>query len=183
LKPIFILRLGHRVGRDERVSTHCGLVARAFGAQGIIFTGDRDQDLLESLKKVVAAWGGTFSVRHDRRWRRVVDEWKSGGGFLVHATMYGVNLPEAVGELRRVAEQRSLLIAVGSGKVPRELYEAADMNVAVSNQPHSEVAAISTILDWVFQGRELEAVFDGATRKVLPTPRAKRVAKAPGQAP
>jgi tRNA (cytidine56-2'-O)-methyltransferase len=35
MRRITVLRLSHRVGRDERVTTHVGLTARAFGASGI----------------------------------------------------------------------------------------------------------------------------------------------------
>ena len=34
---ISVLRLGHRLVRDDRVSTHVGLVARAFGASEIFY--------------------------------------------------------------------------------------------------------------------------------------------------
>ena len=33
------------------------------------------------------------------------------------------------------------MIVVGAEKVPREIYELADYNVAVGSQPHSEVSA------------------------------------------
>ena len=32
---ISILRLGHRISRDKRITTHVALVARAFGANNI----------------------------------------------------------------------------------------------------------------------------------------------------
>ena len=33
---IIVLRIGHRIGRDKRITTHVALVARAFGANEII---------------------------------------------------------------------------------------------------------------------------------------------------
>ena len=48
---IVVLRLGHRRARDKRISTHVGLVARAFGAQKIIYSGEKDQKLLDSIKE------------------------------------------------------------------------------------------------------------------------------------
>ncbi|MGI0148094.1 MAG: tRNA (cytidine(56)-2'-O)-methyltransferase, partial [Thermoplasmata archaeon] len=33
---VTVLRLGHRPSRDKRVTTHVALVARAFGAAGIL---------------------------------------------------------------------------------------------------------------------------------------------------
>ena len=39
---INVLRLGHRIGRDKRITTHVALVARAFGADKILIdTEDR----------------------------------------------------------------------------------------------------------------------------------------------
>ncbi|MBI5355319.1 MAG: tRNA (cytidine(56)-2'-O)-methyltransferase, partial [Candidatus Aenigmarchaeota archaeon] len=35
---IAILRLSHRVGRDDRTTTHVGLAARALGAEKIILS-------------------------------------------------------------------------------------------------------------------------------------------------
>ena len=36
---------------------------------------------------------------------------------------------------------------VGAEKVPREIYELADYNVAVGSQPHSEISALAIVLD------------------------------------
>ena len=33
---ITILRIGHRISRDKRITTHVALVARAFGADNIL---------------------------------------------------------------------------------------------------------------------------------------------------
>ena len=49
---IIVLRMGHRQKRDERLSTHCGLVARALGADRIIYSGERDGKLLYSVNDV-----------------------------------------------------------------------------------------------------------------------------------
>ena len=54
---IRILRLGHRFSRDRRVSTHIGLVSRAFGADELVM--DLWDPLVEeSVNKVVGEWGG-----------------------------------------------------------------------------------------------------------------------------
>ena len=37
---ISVLRLGHRIERDKRITSHLGLTARAFGADEIILSGD-----------------------------------------------------------------------------------------------------------------------------------------------
>ena len=50
----------------------------------------------------------------------------------------------------------------------------ADWNVAVGNQPHSEVAALAVFLDRLFHGEELAREFEGGL-KIVPSPRGKEV--------
>jgi tRNA (cytidine56-2'-O)-methyltransferase len=68
-----------------------------------------------------------------------------------------------------------LLIVVGAEKVPPEVYQAADFNISVGNQPHSEVAALAILLDRLAQGKEFSKEFEGGNIKVLPCERGKRV--------
>ena len=46
---ISVLRLDHRLPRDERITTHVALVARAFGASEMIYTGQYDSGLEKSI--------------------------------------------------------------------------------------------------------------------------------------
>jgi len=55
------------------------------------------------------------------------------------------------------------------------VYEAADWNVAVTNQPHSEVASLAVFLDRLFEGRELDRDWADADRVVVPEAEGKRV--------
>jgi len=162
---ITVLRLGHRVSRDKRISTHLGLVARTFGAQKIVYTGERDSTLLESLKKVAKQWGGPFEAEHAESWRDIVKSFK---GKIVHLTMYGSPLKEKYGELTG-----DLLVVVGGEKVPAEMYELADYNIGVGNQPHSEVAALGIFLREVAE----EPEFKDAKQKVIPSEKGKRLEK------
>ena len=91
---ITVLRLSHRPERDKRITTHVCLVARAFGADKVIYTGIRDRNLEESIQKIVKRWGGKFSIKYTRSWREVIQRWKNSGGIVVHLTMYGINLPD-----------------------------------------------------------------------------------------
>jgi tRNA (cytidine56-2'-O)-methyltransferase len=68
-----------------------------------------------------------------------------------------------------------LLVVVGAEKVPFEVYEAADWNVAVTSQPHSEVASLAVFLDHLFEGRELDREWEDADRVVVPEAEGKRV--------
>jgi tRNA (cytidine56-2'-O)-methyltransferase len=167
---VVVLRLGHRPERDKRITTHVGLVARAFGAREMLLSG-RDSSVEESLADVAKRWGGSFRLRADVSWRGEVGRWKEAGGKVVHLTMYGSNLSNVIDEIRCCEE---ILVAVGAEKVPREMYELADWNVAVGSQPHSEVAALAVFLDRLFQGRELGGEFEGGL-KIVPSARGKQV--------
>ena len=172
---IRVLRLGHRIYRDLRVSTHCALVAYALGARGIIFSGSRDNGLMDGVKKIVQQWGGEFDVEYDADWRGMMTEFKREGGFVIHSTMYGINLPDAIGGIRETFRERDILLVVGSKKVPPETYQIADANIAVTNLPHSEVASIAIMLDWIFEGKELSRQLPSARIKIVPHERGKRV--------
>jgi tRNA (cytidine56-2'-O)-methyltransferase len=70
--------------------------------------------------------------------------------------------------------QDNILVVVGAEKVPAEMYDLADWNVAVGSQPHSEVAALAVFLDHLMEGQELTKDFDGGLR-IIPSPRGKQV--------
>jgi tRNA (cytidine56-2'-O)-methyltransferase len=167
---VVVLRLGHRPERDKRITTHVGLVARAFGAEELLLTG-RDPKVEESLADAAERWGGKFRLKADISWKGEVVRWKESGGKVVHLTMYGSNLPDVIDEIRCCGD---ILVAVGAEKVPAEMYDLADWNVAVGNQPHSEVAALAVFLDRLFQGKELFLDFSGGL-KIVPSIRGKQV--------
>jgi tRNA (cytidine56-2'-O)-methyltransferase len=167
---VAVLRLGHRPERDKRITTHVGLVARAFGAEEMLLAA-RDKGVEESLTRVAERWGGSFGLRAGVSWKREVVSWKEKGGKVVHLTMYGSGLQEALKEIRGSPE---ILVVVGAEKVPAEIYQLADWNVAVGNQPHSEVAALAVFLDRLFEGQELSKEFEGGL-KIIPSPRGKHV--------
>ncbi|MEM3184417.1 MAG: tRNA (cytidine(56)-2'-O)-methyltransferase, partial [Candidatus Hadarchaeales archaeon] len=64
---------------------------------------------------------------------------------------------------------------VGAAKVPAEVFELADYNVAIGNQPHSEVAALAVFLDRLFEGKELERDFPNWKLKIIPSERGKHL--------
>ena len=167
---VVVLRIGHRPERDKRITTHVGLVARAFGAEEMLLSG-RDAHVEESLADVAERWGGNFRLKSNISWKGEAVRWKEAGGKVVHLTMYGINLPNVIDEIR---ECENILVAVGSEKVPAEMYDLADWNVAVGNQPHSEVAALAIFLDRLFMGRQLVEEFEGGL-KIVPSPHGKQV--------
>ncbi|MBN2331008.1 MAG: tRNA (cytidine(56)-2'-O)-methyltransferase, partial [Candidatus Aenigmarchaeota archaeon] len=134
---ITVLRLGHRAGRDPRISTHCALVARAFGADRMIYSGEHDSNLERSVSSIVKNWGGDFELAYEKRWTWVIKNFR---GTKVHLTMYGIPLPKKISQLRK---PKNLLVIIGGQKVPAEVYRMVDHNVSVTSQPHSEVAALA----------------------------------------
>lgn len=173
---IGILRLGHRILRDKRVSMHAFLVSRAFGATVFIIHGDRDSKLEENARRVVRNWGGGISINYSEDWLKTAGEWRSKGSLIVHLTMYGMPVENIIESLRRASR---LLVIIGGQKVPREVYEASDYNVAVTNQPHSEIAALAIFLDRLFKGRELYRQHEKARLFVVPSPRGKVICRNP----
>lgn len=170
---VVVLRLGHRPVRDERVSTHLALVARAFGASEVIFPGERDDAVCRKVEDVVARFGGSFKVSFGGDWRDIMRDWASKGGLIVHLTMYGLPLPEVIEEIR--SRGRDVMVVVGGAKVPREVYHMAHYNVSITNQPHSEVAALAVFLDYWMKGREFYLEFPNAKIKIIPCPAGKKV--------
>lgn len=165
---IVVLRLGHRPLRDKRITTHVGLVARSFGADGLILTED-DRSVIESIEDVKKRWGGEFFVKLVNDWHRYLKAWK---GIVVHLTMYGVPVDEKMDEIRTASN--NVLVVVGAEKVPPEIYKLAHYNIAVGSQPHSEVAALAIFLDRYFKGEQLKKDFKGRTR-IIPSGDKKRV--------
>jgi tRNA (cytidine56-2'-O)-methyltransferase len=171
---VTVLRLGHRLVRDERMSTHIGLVSRAFGAKELVLTG-ADDHTIDSINRLSGRWGGGFEVKYYAKWREFVRTWR---GVIVHLTMYGEELDKALPKIREsVARSKpnNLLLVVGAEKVPREIYDLANYNVSVGSQPHSEVAALAVFLDRLFMGEELYTTFVKAKIRIKPSSKGKKV--------
>ena len=170
-REVAVLRLGHRPGRDDRMTTHVGLTARALGADRAIFAGESSQ-AAETVGDITDRFGGPFEVEVTDSYRPLLREWE---GSIVHLTMYGERVQDVEGEIREAHREGPLLIVVGAEKVPFEVYDAADWNVGVTNQPHSEVAGLAVFLDRLFEGRELDREWEDAERRVVPQETGKRV--------
>ena len=134
---IEILRLGHRIARDKRISTHVCLVARAFGADKIYYSGQKDSSLENSVSRIVEDFGGDFEVNYVKSYSKLIEDKKKEGYAVVHLTVYG----EPVEMISKIKKEKMLFI-VGGEKVQGDVYELTDYNIAVGNQPHSEVGCI-----------------------------------------
>ena len=165
------MRIGQRYVRDDRTLTHLCLVSRALGAESI-FLEDADRDVTRTLEKVDETWGGDFKAILGASWRGLIKEAKMEGRSVVHLTMYGVPIQDVVVDLRRVDK---ILIVIGGPKVPGKVYHEADYNVAVTSQPHSEIAALAIALHEIQSGEELKRTFQQSKLRILPSPRGKRI--------
>ncbi|MFW5768903.1 MAG: transcriptional repressor LexA, partial [Spirochaetota bacterium] len=56
---VAVLRLGHRPGRDDRMTTHIGLTARALGADRVVLVGGTTGPA-ETVRTVTDRFGGPF---------------------------------------------------------------------------------------------------------------------------
>lgn len=162
---IKVLRLGHRLGRDDRISTHVGLTARQWGAEEVVFSGEKDEGMLESQGDIIDRWGGDLEIRYEEDWK---DEIRNFDGLKVHLTMYGEKINDREEELRESFDGEDLLVVVGAEKVPRWVYEHVDFNISVGNQPHSEIAALAVFLDRIQEGG-IKKDFQGAEIEVEPS--------------
>jgi tRNA (cytidine56-2'-O)-methyltransferase len=169
---VSVLRVGHRAGRDPRLTTHVALTARAFGAERL-YLHPGDTALAERIARVSETWGGSFAVEAVRDWRRLVREFD---GVVVHLTMYGEPIALVAPKLQRAP---SVLLVVGGAKVPPDLYRLAAHNVAVGHQPHSEVAALAVVLAKI-RGVPGPGAWPGAKSVIVPQARGKRVATVAG---
>ncbi len=171
---VVVLRLSHRAERDKRVTTHLGLVARAFGASKLISTGLKDGHLVDSINRVVESWGGPFEIEFAPGWKPVVSKYRKAGYIIVHLTMYGLPVQDKIAEIAKGKSGR-ILIIVGGEKVPFEVYQEADYNIAVTSQPHSEISALAVLLDRLFAGKGLSKKFKGARQEITPQECGKKV--------
>ncbi|HJL67651.1 MAG TPA: tRNA (cytidine(56)-2'-O)-methyltransferase [Nitrosopumilus sp.] len=168
---IEVVRIGQRVVRDDRVTTHVALVSRAFGAQKIFMT-EVNPEIKDTLDKINKTWGGNFRVEFIDKWKSIVKKKKAGNFKIVHLSMYGENINDVEDKLRN---EENLLVVVGAEKVPREIYELADYNIGVGSQPHSEISALAILLDRIQKGKQFEKSFPDAKRKIIPTKMGKNV--------
>ena len=81
--------------------------------------------------------------------------------------MYGKNIPDIETNLVNISQTQDIIIIIGSEKIPPELISLSDVNVAISNQPHSEVSALAISLSRINENY-LSKDFDGPL-KVIPT--------------
>jgi Uncharacterized protein conserved in archaea len=176
-REVVVVRYGHRPGRDGRMTTHVGLTARALGADRVVLP-DNASSSVETVRDITARFGGPFAVESRDIGPAIARNWE---GTVVHLTMYGQPVHRVEEGVRAAHESEPVLVVVGGEKVPFAFYDHADYNVAVTNQPHSEVAGLAVFLDRLFDGRELDREWADADRRVVPEATGKTVVDADGE--
>lgn len=178
MPKVVVLRWGHRY-RDQRLTSHVALTARALGASGFIMTDMTDPKVEKTIKKVLDSWGGDFMFEMGQPWKTVVKEWRKKNGVTVHLTAYGENIQTSDVMKRIRTTGKDILVIVGSQKVPAGFFSSSisDFNVAVGNQPHSECSSLAVFLDRFFEGEELSEDYISNKKKIIPQARGKRVIK------
>ena len=161
---IEVLRLGHRLPRDCRITTHCCLVARAFGASKLYYSGQKDKEMEEVIKKLVKDFGGKFHVEY------IEDEFKflttkKNKTNIIHLTMYGEDYKKFI------KKEKNYLIIIGGSKVPGIFYKKSNFNISIGDQPHSEVSALGIFLEFL----NLKKFFKNNIKKIIQYKRNKKI--------
>ncbi len=169
---IIVVRISGRAYRDLRITTHCGLVARAFGAKKIILSQDSDTSIPKTIQSVTERFGGDFEVAFTPNIGQQLKKLKKEGYCIIHLTMYGEKIKTHLTEIKK---KNKIAIIIGADKVPASIYQQADYNIGITNQPHSEVAALAITMHEIMGGREEEIVFTNRKLEVIPTPKGKHV--------
>ena len=125
------------------------------------------------MNKIVSEWGGDFKLKMIpyNGWNAVLNHWKEKKKKIIHLTMYGENLIsfEKTEEFRKIKDQsQNLMIVLGGEKVPGKVFQYADWNIAINNQPHSEVSSLAVFLDH-FISNALEIKFDNPKKRISPS--------------
>ncbi len=168
---IEVVRIGQRLVRDDRVTTHVALVSRSFGARRIYMT-EVNPEIKDTIQKINSTWGGDFEVVFVDNSQSIIKRRKKEGFKVVHLSMYGQSINCIQGDIQAESD---LLIIVGARKVPREIYELADYNVGVGGQPHSEISALAVLLDRIQDGRQFDLEFPNAKQRIIPAKSGKNV--------
>lgn len=173
---VTVIRLGHRPGRDDRMTTHVGLTARALGARTVVLPSNANH-AIETVRDVTDRFGGPFEaigVADPRQW---LSDWD---GPIAHLTMYGLPVTDEIGAIRSTTAEE-LAVVVGGGKVGGDVFELATWNVAITNQPHSEVGSLAVFLDRLLDGAGTGHDWKGAQARVVPQSVGKRIERHDGE--
>lgn len=168
---ISILRLGHRIHRDIRVTTHLALTARAFLADNFYYTGQKDSRFENSIKKINERFGSKFNISYVEDYNKFLNE---SNALKIHLTMYGEKLNK---KLKEIKKKKGVIVIVGGQKVPPGIYDISDYNISITNQPISEISALAIFLNEYMQGKALKNEFKDSKISIVPQKKGKKIIK------
>ena len=171
---IEVLRLSHRIRRDPRLSTHVALTSRAFLASKIYYSGDKDSSLEVTINNVTKQFGGDFEIEYIEDSIKLIKEKKNENFLAVHLSVYGLTLNSI---LKKINRNKKILVIVGGENVQPEIFQLADYNISVTQQPISEVSALAVFLHELLEGREINAKFKNPKIQITPSERGKKIKK------
>jgi tRNA (cytidine56-2'-O)-methyltransferase len=76
---------------------------------------------------------------------------------------------------KEIIKNEKICIIIGSQKVEAEVYTLSDYNISITNQPHSEIAALAVAMDRLSEGKELSATFSNPKKQIIPQKKGKKV--------
>ena len=167
-QSVHVVRIGYRLGRDPRITTHLGLVSRAWGATDFHVFGDEDKKLFSSIEQVNQRFGGVMECHHQKGLNRWLKNFQANenNGVVVHLTMYGEDYKDVI---PNIDQNRPLAIVVGGAKVPGEVFKISNFNVSIGTQPHSEVAALALFLEELNTSRNFRPTFENSKMIIKPS--------------
>ncbi len=174
MQSIEILRLSHRIHRDIRISSHIALTCRAFNCNKMFYSGQKDSSLENTLIEINKKFGSNFTIEYTKNPEKLVEEKKEDNFAIVHLTVYGIPIKNKIKEIRK---HKKILIIIGSEHVSGVYYKISHHNISITNQPISELSALTIFLHEYFQSKELETEFKNAKLKIIPSERGKKVIK------
>jgi tRNA (cytidine56-2'-O)-methyltransferase len=89
--------------------------------------------------------------------------------------MYGSKIVLKINQIIKRIKNKDLLIIIGGPKVDRFYYESVDYNISVTNQPHSEVAALAILLNYLNPDCLFKDDFKNKVLKIKPNRNKKNV--------
>ena len=87
---IEVLRIGQRIVRDDRVTTHIALVARSFGAKRI-YMNEINPEINNTVSKINKTWGGNFAIENITEWKKIIRKKKNESVKIVKFSTVSIN--------------------------------------------------------------------------------------------
>jgi tRNA (cytidine56-2'-O)-methyltransferase len=139
------------------------------GVSEFLLSGDEDDKLFENVVSVNERFGHGLSCRHEKnplKYLRSIVKGDEKRPKIVHLTMYGEPFKSTTPS---IPTENGVIVIVGGAKVPGEIFKISDYNIAVGNQPHSEVAALALFLDTLTEGDGFNQEFPNAKLIIHPS--------------